>query len=179
EGSEIIEQIKNNSMAFADLRRSFFTPARLNVSFDDGFELLRDIGAPQSRDLLPVYIDSSRGKLAGPRQRDADVGMFRFAWTIDDAAHDRKLQRFEPRIILSPVAHPLAHIGLDVLSEFLEDCRGGAPTARAGNDHGRERTQAHGLQDLLRHGDLTRTVAARLWGERDANGVADTFLQKD
>jgi len=44
--------------------------------------------------------------------------------------------------------------------------------------HRREGPQAHGLQDLLRHDHLLRAVAARLWRERNADGVADAFLQQ-
>ena len=45
-------------------------------------------------------------------------------------------------------------------------------------DYRRERAQPHGLQDLLRHDHFLRAVAARLRRERDADGVADAFLQQ-
>ena len=38
--------------------------------------------------------------------------------------------------------------------------------------------QAHRLQDLLRHDDFLRAVAAGLRRERDADRVADAFLQQ-
>ena len=73
----------------------------------------------------------------------------------------------------------LAEILLDRLGEFLEHGRGGAAAAGAGGDDGQERAEAHGLQQFLRHLDFARAVAVRLGRQRDADGVADAFLQQD
>ena len=56
--------------------------------------------------------------------------------------------------------------------------RGRAPAARAGGYQRDEYPKAHGLQELLRHLHLERAVASRLWGQRDANRVADALLQQ-
>src|SRR5689334_4227406 len=103
---------EQNSMAFAGMRRFFLAPALLYVSFDDGFELICNVGAPQGRDFLTIDIDGRRWKLTGSRQRDSDIGMFRFAGTVDDAAHDGELQCLEARIVVAPVGHAITHIGL-------------------------------------------------------------------
>ena len=62
--------------------------------------------------------------------------------------------------------------------ELLEERAGGAPAARARDHQRRERAQPHRLQDLLRHDDFARAVAAGLGRERDADRVADAFLQQ-
>ena len=67
---------------------------------------------------------------------------------------------------------------LDHPCQFLEELRGGAPATRAGGHHRGERAQAHGLQQFLRHDDFLGARGARLRGQRDADGVADAFLQQ-
>ena len=70
-------------------------------------------------------------------------------------------------------------IALDVLGELLEDGRGRAAAAGAGGDDRHEGAKAHRLQDFLRDLHLERAVAAGLGRQRDADRVADPFLQQD
>ena len=65
-----------------------------------------------------------------------------------------------------------------VLRQLLEELAGGAAATRAGGHHRRERAQAHGLQQFLRDDDFVGARLARLRRQRDADGVADAFLQQ-
>ena len=67
---------------------------------------------------------------------------------------------------------------LDVARQLLKYGAGGAPAAGASGNQGRKRAQAHGLQQFLRHHHFLRARSARLWRERNANGVANAFLQQ-
>ena len=78
----------------------------------------------------------------------------------------------------APFGHLRAHVFLHHLGQVLEEFRGGAATARAGGDHRRERTQSHGLQQFLRDHDFLGARGAGFGRERDADGVADAFLQQ-
>ena len=70
---------------------------------------------------LPSMKIGAAGGLAGAGQRDADVGMLRFAGSVDDAAHHRDLQVLDrPVISFLPHRHVLAQIALDLLRQFLE-----------------------------------------------------------
>ena len=104
--------------------------------------------------------------------------MLRFAGTVDDATHDGHVHRFHARIRFLPLRHLLAQICLDVVGQLLEGGRRRAAAAGTGDHHGRELAQAHGLQDFLADDDFARAVAARLGRERDADGVANAFLQQ-
>ncbi len=104
--------------------------------------------------------------------------MLALARTVDDAAHDRDVERLDAGIAALPLRHRFDDEALDVAGQLLERGRGGAPAARAGRHQRHEDAEAHGLQDLLRDLDLERAVAARLRRERDADGVADAFLQQ-
>ena len=77
-----------------------------------------------------------------------------------------------------PRGHLRAQVRLDLVGQFLENSARGAAAAGTGAHHRRERAQAHGLEDFLRHLDLARAIAAGLGRERDADGVADAFLQQ-
>src|SRR5882724_9948603 len=57
-------------------------------------ELGGDVGAAQGAEFLAVDEHRRRRGFAGAGQGDTDVGMLRFAGTIDDAAHDRDVERF-------------------------------------------------------------------------------------
>src|SRR5262249_60746541 len=104
--------------------------------------------------LLAVDESRRRRALASPGKRYADVGMLRFARTVDDAAHDRDVERLDARIALLPFRHRCVDKALDVAREFLERGRGGAPAARAGRDQRHEGAEPHGLQQFLRDLDL-------------------------
>src|SRR5262249_4397543 len=129
--------------------------------------------------LLAVDEYRRRRALAGPGERNADVGVLRFAWAIDDTTHDRDVERLDTGILLLPLRHRCVDEALNVAGKLLERGRGGAPTARAGRDQRHEGAEAHGLQQLLRDLDFERAVAAGLGRERDADGVADPLLEQD
>src|SRR6266852_6442160 len=88
-----------------------------------------DIGAAQGAEFLAVDEYRRRRGLAGAGQRNADIGMLGFAGTVDDAAHDRNVERFDPGIARLPAGHLIADEILDAARQFLEGGRGGAAAA--------------------------------------------------
>ena len=80
---------------------------------------------------------------------------------------------------LAPLRHAVANVILDFLCQLLEIRAGGAAAAGAGDYHGREGAQAHGLQDFLGNDDFLRAVAAGFGRQGHANGITDAFLQQD
>ncbi len=75
--------------------------------------------------------------------------------------------------------HLLAQVALDLLGHLLKEGAGGAAAAGTRGDLRGEAANAHRLQNLLRDRDLFGAIAVRRGRERDANGVADAFLQHD
>src|SRR5205823_7020167 len=125
-------------------------------------EIGRKRRAAQRGGLLAVD-EYRRGRLlAGTRQRDADVGVLRFARAVDDAAHDGDVERLDAGIARLPRRHRFPDEVLDVLGELLERGRRGASAAGAGGDERHERAEAHRLQQFLRDLDLERAVAVGL-----------------
>ena len=152
---------------------------RAHVVVDDRLEFLGDALALQRHRLLAIDIDRRHRRLAGAGQRNADVGELRLARTVDDAAHHGDVHRLpRPDSVRATPASAARRYAWMLLGQFLEDRAGGAAAARTGGDHRRERAQAHGLQDFLRDDDLARAVAVRLGRERNADRVADAFLQQ-
>ena len=117
--------------------------------------------------------------LARARQADADVGMLALPGPIDDATHHGDRHLLDAVALFAPFGHAVANEPLDFLGEFLEVGARRAATAGACDDHGREGPQAHGLQYFLRNDDFLGAIAARLGRQRDANRVADAFLQQN
>src|SRR6185295_18187777 len=74
----------------------------------------------QGHGLLAVDEHRRRRRLAGAGQRDADIGMLRLAWAVDDAAHHRNGQRLHPRIAALPFRHRVPNEILDVAGKLLE-----------------------------------------------------------
>ena len=136
------------------------------------------VGSAQGQGLGAVDEDRRGGRFARPGQRNADVGVFGFAGSVDDAAHHRDVQRLDAGIARAPVRHFVANIGLDLAREFLKHRRGGAPAAGACGDQRHEGAKAHRLQNFLRDLHLQRAVAARLRGQRNPDRVADPLLQQ-
>jgi len=95
------------------------------------------------------------------------------------ATHDGDVHRFHADILAPPLWHPCAQVRLYLLRQLLEEGAGRAAATRAGDDHRRERAQAHRLQDFLRDDDLAGAVPFRLGSERDADRVADALLQQN
>src|SRR5688572_6703355 len=135
-------------------RLSALPEALLDVDGDHLLELIGDVGAAERCDLPAIYEDGRRRLLAGAGERDADVGVFALAGTVDDAAHYSDRERLDPGIALSPLGHRGTEMILDVLGQRLEHRRGGAPTAGAGGNHRQELAEAHGLQQFLCRPDL-------------------------
>ncbi|KAG0935462.1 hypothetical protein G6F31_015921 [Rhizopus arrhizus] len=127
---------------------------------------------------FPVHEYRRRGHFARSRQTDSEIGMTAFARPIEHTAHDRDVHAFDARILRLPDRHLTAQIGLDAISQFLEERAAGAAATGACHDHRRERAQAHRLQDFLRHDGFAAAIAARFRRERNADRVADALLQQ-
>jgi hypothetical protein len=127
---------------------------------------------------LPSTNTGATWRLARAGQRDADVGELRFAGPVHDTAHDGHVHVLDAGVAGPPEGHLLAQVSLDLVGELLEEGAGGAPAAGTRGDHRRERAQPHGLQDLLRDDDFLRAISTRRRRERDADRVADAFLQQ-
>ena len=106
------------------------------------------------------------------------LACFALARAVDHAAHHRDRHVFHAFEGFAPFRHAMADVTLDRLREFLEIGAGGAAAARARHHHRDERTQAHGLQDFLRHDHFVGAIAVGFGRERYADGVADAFLQQ-
>src|SRR5262245_54516048 len=116
----------------------------------------------QGRRLLAVD-EHRRGRLLpGPGQRNADVGVLRFARSIDDAAHDRNVETLNSRITGLPRRHLVANEILNLAREFLKRGGGGAPAARTRGDQRNKHAKAHGLQQFLGDLHLERAIAVGL-----------------
>src|SRR5688572_14273351 len=105
--------------------------------------------------------------------------MFRFAWPVDDAAHHRDLQFFNPCVGVAPNRHLLAYIILYVFGHLLKERTRRSSTTGTGGHQWRETSETHGLQDLLRDDDLFCAVAVGTRGERNANCIAYALLQQN
>ena len=66
-----------------------------------------------------------------------------------------------------------------MLGHFLEEGAGGAAASGAGRDLRGEAADSERLQNLLGYADFFGAVAAGGGRERDADGIADAFLQQD
>src|SRR4029077_10582150 len=85
--------------------------------------------AAQGHRLLAVDEHGCGRRLAGAREGDADIGVLRFTWPVDDAAHHRDGQRLHAWIAALPPGHLVADEVLDVAGKLLEGGRSGAPAA--------------------------------------------------
>ena len=110
-------------------------------------------------------------------QRDAQIGVLRFARAIYHAPHNRDLHLFHAGVTLLPNGHLLAQIALDLLCHLLEEGARGASTAGAGSNLRREAADAHRLQNLLGDDHLFGAIAIGRRRERNANRIANTFLK--
>jgi hypothetical protein len=135
--------------------------------------------AVQGDKFLAVDVDGAAGLFAGAGQADADVGGFRFAGAVDDAAHHGERHLLDALVLLLPLRHAVADVALDALGQLLERRAGGASAAGAGRHAGRERAQSERLEQLARGVNFFAAVAAGPRRQRDANRVANTFLQQD
>ena len=159
---------------------SFFLRAvgSLHVILDDGLEIFGDAVAFQRHRFCAIDIHRRDRDFAGAGQADADVGVLAFAGAVDHAAHHRHVHGFDAGILAAPDRHLGAQPVLDVLRQFLEHRAGGAAAAGTGGDQRGERAHAHDLQDFLGDLDFRGARFARLRRQRNADGVADAFLQQ-
>ena len=67
---------------------------------------------------------------------------------------------------------------MNLLRHFLEESAGGATASRTRGHLGGEAADAEGLQNLLSYADFFGAIAAGSGRERDADGVANAFLQQ-
>jgi hypothetical protein len=144
---------------------------------EGGGELV--VSSFEGDEFFAVDVDGAAGLFAGAGQADADVGGAGFARAVDDAAHDGELQFFDTFELRFPFGHSVANVILDALGEFLKRGAGGASTAGTGGDAGSERAQAEGLEKFAGGVDFVAAVASRARSERDADGVADAFSEKN
>src|SRR5450432_326383 len=141
-------------------------------------EFACDVGPAQSAEFLAVDEHRRRRRLAGAGQGDADVGMLGFAGAVDDAAHDRNVERFDAGIARLPARHFNPDEILDRARQFLEGGRGGSAAAGACRDQRHEGAKTHGLQQFLRDLHFQRAIAAGLRRQRNPHGIADVLLQQ-
>src|SRR4051812_35270180 len=85
--------------------RAALAEASLDIVDHHLLEIGGDRGTAQGHRLLAVDEHRRCWRLAGARQRDADVGMLALARSVDDAAHDRDVERLDPGILLLPRRH--------------------------------------------------------------------------
>src|SRR5438105_15637228 len=116
------------------LRRGTVRPALSEAPIDiidhQLFEISGDSGAAQRHRLLAIDEHRSRRLLAGAGERNPDVGVFRFTRSVDDAAHDRDVERLDAGITALPLRHRGMDEALDVASELLKSGRGCPPATR-------------------------------------------------
>src|SRR3984957_5937402 len=141
---------------------------RVYILIENFDELGDNAVAFQRGEQASIHIDRSLGLLKRSGQGDADVGVFRFARAVDHTAHDGQLHLFHAHVAALPHGHLLAQVSLDLLRHLLEEGAGGASAAGAGGNLRREAANAHGLENLLRHANFFRAIAARRRRQRDA-----------
>ena len=144
-----------------------------NVFIQNLLEVLDDGVAAESGHEAAVDVDGGFGLFEGAGERDADVGMLRFAGSVDDAAHHGKLEIFDARILGAPCRHAGAEVVLNLLGEFLEKGACCAAAAGACGDLGCETPDTERLQDLLGGEYFFGAAGAGFGGEGDADGVSD------
>src|SRR3954451_7252810 len=77
-------------------------------------EVGRNGGAAQGHRLLAVDEDRRGRLLARSRERNPDVGVLALARPVDDAAHDRDVERLHAGVLPLPRRHRLVDEALDV-----------------------------------------------------------------
>src|SRR6056297_455567 len=92
----------------------------LDVVFQYGLKVLCDRVAAQSLGLLAIDENGSGGALAGARQGNAYVGVLRFARSVNDAAHYRKIEFLDAGIALAPFRYPITDHVLYIAGKLLE-----------------------------------------------------------
>jgi len=137
------------------------------------------VGAFEGDVFFAVDVNGAARGFAGAGKADADVGGFRFAGAVDDAAHDGEGHGFHALVLILPGGHHFANVVLGAFGEFLERGAGGASAPGASGDAGRERAQAEGLEKFAGGVDFFAAIAAGTRRERNANGVADAVIEQD
>src|SRR4051812_22846810 len=104
--------------------------------------------------------------------------MFGFARAVDYAAHYRNFHFFHADVTALPRWHRLTKIRLNLLRHFLEEGAGSTSATGARRHLRSKAADSHGLKNLLRYANFLGAIATRRWSKRNANGVANTFLQQ-
>ena len=128
--------------------------------------------------MLPVDEDRATRLFPGARQADADARRFRFARTVDDAAHDGERHRLDALVRLLPFGHLVADVGLNPFGEFLKRAARRAAASGTRRDARRKRPQAERLQQLAGRIYFLAPIAAGPRRQRHTNRVADPFIQQ-
>src|SRR6266581_2446202 len=136
------------------------------------------IGAFERDVLLPININRAARRLAGSRQADADIRGLRLPRTVYDAAHHRQRHALDAFVLRLPDGHAIADVALNRLRQFLKRGAGGAPAAGARRHAGRKRTQPQRLEQFARGVNLFAPVAAWFGRQRDANRIANAFVEQ-
>ena len=152
----------------------------VDVGLNQGLKFFRDAIALEGDRFDAIFINRSHGIFTGSWQADANIGVLAFAGSVNNATHNGNLHVLDTVINALPFRHLVPDVALDVLGELLE-VGAGCPTASGACRHQRkERSETHGLENLLRHDDFLCTVIElRLWGQRDANRISDALLQQN
>src|SRR3984957_7650155 len=79
----------------ADRHRGAGAVALVDIVDHHRLEFGRDVGAAQGLELLAVDEHGCGRGFAGAGQRDANIGVLGLAGAVDDAAHDRDVERFD------------------------------------------------------------------------------------
>src|SRR5258708_29295671 len=151
---------------------------RLEVGVENLDEVGYDLLALECSEQATVHVNGGLRFFGRSRQRNAEAWVLRFAGAIDDAAHYGDFHFFYAGVAFLPDGHLLTQIGLDLLRHLLEERARSTAAAGAGGDLRGEAANAERLQNLLRHADFFGAIASRRGSERNADGVADAFLQQ-
>src|SRR5690242_17201726 len=154
----------------------FFGDVVVDEGLEGGGEFV--VSAFERNVLFTVNVDRAARGFTGAGQADADVGGFGFAGAVDDAAHHGERHGFDAFVLRFPDGHAVANVTLNRFGQFLKRGAGGAAAAGAGGYAGREGTQAEGLEQFAGGVDFFATVATGAWRERNANGVANAFVEQ-
>src|SRR5512135_1185749 len=106
------------------------TVSERHILVKDFEETGDDSFTAQGRPEVAVDVDGRPGFLAGTRQRDAYVRVFRFTRPVYDAAHHGDLQILHTRVPNLPGRHLAPDIVLDLIGHLLEQRRGSAAAPR-------------------------------------------------
>src|ERR1700735_16750 len=162
-------------------RRFTLVIFRLDVIVEQSLEGRRQLVVIsfQRGEMLAVDVNRAARRLSSTGQADSDVGGFRFAGAVDDAAHDGQLQLFHTFVMALPIRHFVANVALNAFRQLLERGARGTAAARASCNAGCEGSQSKRLQQFASGIHFLATIAARAWCQRDADCIANSFAEEN